>query len=46
VGASIFDKTNQNSDNLEEFLAGLPFEQRGKLALVPIKSQQLIIANY
>jgi hypothetical protein len=32
------DETEQNSKNVEEFLAGLRFEQRGKPDLVLIKS--------
>jgi hypothetical protein len=36
-GAYKMDKTGQNSENVEEFVAGLRFEQRGKLDLVPIK---------
>lgn len=28
----------QNSENLEEFLTGLRFEQRGKLDMVPINN--------
>ena len=31
MGAQKLDKTSQNSLNVEEFLAGLRFEQRGKL---------------
>ena len=37
LGAQKSDKTSQNSESPEEFLAGLRFEHRGKLALVPIK---------
>jgi hypothetical protein len=31
LGAQESDKTSQNSKDIEEFLAGLRFEQRGKL---------------
>jgi ribosome biogenesis GTPase A len=37
VGAQISDKTSRNSTNIEEFLAGLRFEQRGKLDELPIE---------
>jgi hypothetical protein len=37
VGAQKSDKTCRNFDYLEEFLAGLCFEQRGKLEVLPIK---------
>jgi uncharacterized protein YehS (DUF1456 family) len=36
LGAQISDKTSQNSLNIEEFLAGLRFEQRGRLDELPI----------
>ena len=36
VGAQISDKTSRNSVNIEEFLAGLRFEQRGRLEELPI----------
>jgi hypothetical protein len=35
-GAQKSDKTSQNSKNVEKFLAGLRFEQRGKLNMVHI----------
>ena len=38
AGVSKFDKTSQNSENVEEFVAALRFEQRGKLDLVPINN--------
>jgi len=31
LGAQISDKTSQNSSDVEEFLAGLRFEQRNRL---------------
>ena len=31
-------KTSQNSQNVEEFVAGLRFEQRGKLDLLPMNN--------
>jgi len=37
VGAQISDKTSQNSTDIEEFLAGLRFEQRGKLDELLVK---------
>jgi hypothetical protein len=37
MGAQYSDKTSQNSGNIEEFLAGLRFEQRGKLDGLPIE---------
>jgi hypothetical protein len=37
LGAQILDKTSQQSKNLEEFLADLRFEQRGKLDELTIK---------
>jgi hypothetical protein len=41
LGAPKFDKTSQNSQNVEEFLAGLRFEQMGKLDMVPIDNIKL-----
>jgi hypothetical protein len=41
LGASNFDKTSQNSENVDEFVAGLLFEQRGKLDLVSITNSKL-----
>jgi site-specific DNA recombinase len=37
VGAQKSDKTSRDSSNIEEFLAGLRFEQRGRLEELPIK---------
>ena len=37
VGVQISDKNSQNSINMEEFLAGLLFEQKGILGKLPIK---------
>jgi hypothetical protein len=37
LGAQKLDKTGQNSTNIEEFLAGLRFEQRGRLEELTIK---------
>jgi hypothetical protein len=37
LGAQISDKTSQNSLDIEEFLAGLRFEQRGKLGELTIR---------
>jgi hypothetical protein len=37
TGAHKIDKTSQNSWNVEEFLAGLRFKQRGKLNGLPIE---------
>ncbi len=36
LGAQFLDKTSQNSINIEEFLAGMRFDQRGKLEELPI----------
>jgi hypothetical protein len=36
LGAQISDKTSQNSADVEEFLAGLRFEQRERLDELPI----------
>jgi hypothetical protein len=36
LGASHFYETSQNPKNVEGFLAGLRFEQKRKLDLVPI----------
>jgi len=36
VGAYNSGKTSQNSENVQEFVAGLRFEQRGKLDMVTI----------
>ena len=41
LGAPKFDKTSQNSQNVEEFVAGLRFEQRGKLDMEPIDNIKL-----
>ena len=41
-GASVFYRTSQNSKNVEEFLAGLRFEQKGKLDMVPINETVLV----
>src|SRR6266508_6506782 len=35
-GSYPLDMTHQNSQNVEEFVAALHFEQRGKLEMVPI----------
>ena len=37
LGAPGSNKTSQNSDNIERFLAGLRFVQRGKLDELPIR---------
>jgi hypothetical protein len=37
LGAQISDKTSQNSLDIEEFLAGLRFEKRGKLGELTIR---------
>jgi hypothetical protein len=37
LGAQKSDKTSQKSSNIEEFLAGLRFEQRGRLEELPFK---------
>ena len=42
VGAQKSDKASQNSKNVEEFLAGLRFEQRGKLNMVHSLSGEII----
>jgi hypothetical protein len=36
LGGHKSDKASQNSENVEEFLAGLRFEHRGKLDMVTI----------
>jgi hypothetical protein len=36
LGTYKSDKASQNSEYVEEFVAGLRFEQRGKLDIVPI----------
>ncbi len=36
MGAQKLDKTSQNSSDVEEFLAGLRFEQRSKLEELPV----------
>jgi hypothetical protein len=45
MGASKFDETNQDSENIEEFVAGLRFEQRGKLDMVSIKKSSRKIST-
>jgi hypothetical protein len=42
LGAQKLDKTSQNSLDVEEFLAGLRFEQKGKLEELSIKYWQNI----
>jgi len=37
LGAQKSDNTSQNSNDIEEFLAGLRFEQRGKLDELTIR---------
>jgi len=37
-GAQKLNKTSQNSVNIDEFLAGLRFEQRGKLEELKIST--------
>jgi hypothetical protein len=37
MGAQKLDKASKNSINMEEFLAGLRFEQRGKIEELPFK---------
>jgi hypothetical protein len=38
LGASVFDKTSQDSENMEEFVAGLHFERKGKLDMMTINN--------
>jgi hypothetical protein len=46
MGAQKLDKTSQNSMDVEEFLAGLRFNQRGKLDELAITLQGVTVTSY
>jgi hypothetical protein len=45
LGAQISDKTSQNSIDIEEFLAGLRFGQKGKLDELLIQNGSALAAD-
>jgi hypothetical protein len=41
MGALTSDNTSQNSNNIEEFLAGLCFKQWGRLERLPVSHMEI-----